>query len=347
MALPFFGLLLLSSLVSAQSSGSLGNLTVPLPAGSTISAGDFLTYGYSYSGDFSQELRNVTAELVGGAILSRLPPTFLIISGHLDSNLNVVDLMYDHGNDGGSFSFSDDLGYWTSAATPPGNYQIRINGTVYNSTSIVASDVGTPVGNLSALSKPWILSQPIPFLCTIPTFTPVVSVTDPNYSPLRIGQPLAGTVYYLNNISTLGLILVSANFIDASFGVGDSTNASPATMEVVKSGSLESVGSVVLNGTLLQVSGLPTDKFKLTAGAFRVRADFTDPNHPGGNFSALSDEFYIASEGPCVGLQKGTSTTGGESGSNTTGKTGAALSGKIIPFTGLLTLFAGATLVLA
>ncbi|KAJ6460317.1 hypothetical protein C8R45DRAFT_1029907 [Mycena sanguinolenta] len=336
MALLSLGLLFLPSLVSAQNSTSLGSLAVPLPAGNTISAGDFLTYGYEYEGDVFQQLRNITAELV-------------------DSNLNVADIMCNilpqypqssltqhvdaHGNNVGLDSFSDDLGYYTSAATPPGNYQIRINGTVYNSTSAIDNDVGTPVGNLSVLSKPWVLSQPAdPFLCTVPTFTPVVSVTDPNYSPIRIGQPLAGTMYYLNNISTLGLILVTANYVDGSFG----QETSPATMDVVKSGSLESVGSVVLNGSILQVAGLPIDKFKLTAGAFKVRATFTDSNHSG-NFTSLSDEFYIASQGPCVGLQSGTSTTGGGGGSNSsspsTGKTGAALTVNAVPFRGLFVLF--------
>ncbi|KAF7341908.1 hypothetical protein MSAN_02046500 [Mycena sanguinolenta] len=334
MALPSLGLLFLSALVSAQNSTSLGNVSVSVPAGNTISAGDFITFEYEYEGAVFQTLRNITAEL-------------------LDSNMNVVDLMSDHGNDVGA-PISTDIGYWTSAATPPGNYQIRVNGTVYNTTTALGNDPGTPEGPISALSKSWILSQPAPFACTTPTFTPVVSVSDPNYSPLQLGEPLAGTVYWLSNISTVGTITVAPSFIDESFFGG--TNIPQMTMEVVKSPSLESVGSVVLNSTSQAYVGLPIDRFQLSAGAFKIRANFTDKNHAG-NFTALSDEFYIASSGPCVGLQSGTSTTGGgsssnnSSGSGTTGKTGAALSGKAVPVGGLcvllLSLVAGAVAVLA
>ncbi|KAJ7213651.1 hypothetical protein B0H12DRAFT_1155822 [Mycena haematopus] len=333
MALPSLGLLFLSALVSAQNSTSLGNATVTVPAGDTIKAGDFITFEYIYNGGVFQTLRNITAD-----------------------NLNVVEILNDHGNDVGA-PLSTDIGAWTSAATPPGNYQIRLNGTVYNTTVALGDDPGTPEGPISVLSKSWILSQPDAFLCTVPSFTPVVSVTAPNYSPLQLGQPLAGTVYYLNNISTVGSITAGPSWIDDSFFGG--TNVPQMTMEVVKSPSLESVGSVVLNSTIQTVVELPIDKFQLSAGAFKVRANFTDKNHAG-SFTALSDEFYIASQGPCAGLQSGTSTTGGGSGGgssagssspSTTAKAGAALSGKALPFTGLfvlfLSLFAGATTVLA
>jgi hypothetical protein len=75
------------------------------------------------------------------------------------------------------------------------------------------------LGNVTARSKTWILSQPDPFLCTVPTFTPVVSVADANYSPMQLGEPLAGSMYYLNNISTVGSINVAVVWIDESFGV--------------------------------------------------------------------------------------------------------------------------------
>lgn len=65
-------------------------------------------------------------------------------------------------------------------------------------------------------------------------------------------------MYYLNNISTVGTINVSPSWIDESFGVRISLalffviltlvfqDLSTMTMELVKSGTLESVGTVQL-----------------------------------------------------------------------------------------------------
>ncbi|KAF7358450.1 hypothetical protein MVEN_00895500 [Mycena venus] len=340
MALRSLGLLFLSTLVSAQNSTKLGNITtVNVPAGSTIKAGDFITFNFVFEeGAVGQVLRNVTAELMVGAVE--------------DNGSNVADVMSIHGNDLGA-AFDNDISYWLSAATPPGNYHIRVNGTIYDTLNATTDkDPGTALGAVTARSKTWILSHPDPFLCTIPSFTPVPSVTDPNFSPLQLGQPPAGFMYYLNNISQVGSIAVAPSWVDESFGGGTSINQ--MTMEVVKSGTLESVGSVVLNSTQQAFQALPVDKFQLVAGAFRIRANFTDKNHAG-NFVTLSDEFYIASQGPCVGLQSGNSTTSGggsgSSGNPSQTPKGAALSGSTIPVTGLFVLFlsllAGAATVLA
>ncbi|KAJ7320999.1 hypothetical protein DFH08DRAFT_942013 [Mycena albidolilacea] len=231
MALRSISLLFLSTLVSAQNTTTLGNITtVDVPAGNTIKAGDFITFGFSCTeGSVGQELRNVTGELMVGSAE--------------DHGQSVADVMSVHGNDVGS-PISNDIGYWLHATTPPGNYHIRINGTVYDALNAFGNDPGKPLGNVTARSKIWILSQPDPFLCTVPTFTPVVSVADANYSPMQLGEPLAGSMYYLNNISTVGSINVSVAWIDESFGGG--TSVPQTTMEVVKSGTLESVGSVVL-----------------------------------------------------------------------------------------------------
>ncbi|KAJ7887853.1 hypothetical protein B0H14DRAFT_2562625 [Mycena olivaceomarginata] len=273
MALRSLSLLFLSALVSAQNTTTLGNITtVNVPARNTIKAGDFITFGFSFTeSSVGQELRNVTAEFMVGSTEAV------------------------HGNDVGS-PISNDIGYWLHAATPPGNYHIRINGTVYDALNAFGNDPGKSLGNL--------------------------------------GEPLAGSMYYLNNISTVGSINVAVAWIDESFGM---------TMEVVKSGTLESVGSVVLNSTQQAFQALPVNKFKLVAGAFRIRANFTDKNHAG-NFVTLSDEFYVASQGPCAGLQSGNSTTSGGGSSSdapSATPTGAALSRTAVPFAGLFALFLG------
>ncbi|KAK7002407.1 hypothetical protein R3P38DRAFT_2557338 [Favolaschia claudopus] len=324
-----FGLLVFSTaLVAAQNSSDLGSIErVDVPAGNTIKAGDFITYGYFYNPEqVFRQLRNITSELMIGAAE--------------ENGTAVASLMSVHGNDLGS-PISDDIGFWLHAATPPGNYHIRVNGTVFDtSKTSTSADPGTPLGPLTARSKTWILSQPDAFACTVPQFTPIVSVADSNYSPLQLGQPLAGMVYYLNNISTVGTITVAPSWVDVTFGGG--LNIPQMTMEVVKSPSLDSVGSVILNSTSQAYQFLPIDKFKLEAGAFKIRANFTDKNHAG-NFVTLSDEFYIASGGNCAGLQSGNSTTSG-GGSSGDGKQsappkGAAVSSMSIPFTGLAVLF--------
>jgi hypothetical protein len=90
MALCSLSLLFLSTLVPAQNTTTLGNITtVNVPAGNTIKAGDFITFGFSFTeGSVGQEvcesdngvdtvtpyidypvfqLRNVTAELMVGS----------------------------------------------------------------------------------------------------------------------------------------------------------------------------------------------------------------------------------------------------------------------------------------
>ncbi|KAJ7458727.1 hypothetical protein B0H11DRAFT_2060789 [Mycena galericulata] len=189
-----------------------------------------------------------------------------------------------------------------------------------------------------------------PFACTTPTFTPIVSLADPNYNPLQLGMPSAGQVFFLSNLSTIGNIQVAPNFIDDSFNYG--TNPVPQmTMELVESATLKSAGFATINNTQAAYQYLPTDRFTLTAGAWKIRANWTSGNH-GGNFTTLSDEFYIATSGPCVGLQSGQSTTGGGSTSSGSGSTkpSGALSSSGISFATLcvlvLTLVAGTVVAL-
>ncbi|KAF8173356.1 hypothetical protein K438DRAFT_1772163 [Mycena galopus ATCC 62051] len=80
---------------------------------------------------------------------------------------------------------------------------------------------------------------------------------------------VARWTYYLTNISTIGEIDVSMNWIDDSFN----------TIEVVKLDTLESLGSAILNSTANGLLSLSADNFKLAAGAFKLRANFTDKNH--------------------------------------------------------------------
>ncbi|KAJ7478995.1 hypothetical protein FB451DRAFT_1365608 [Mycena latifolia] len=179
-------------------------------------------------------------------------------------------------------------------------------------------------------SKTFIMSSSAPFACTTPTWTPVVSLADPGYNPLRLAQSNGGDTFFLTNFSTIGSIKVAPYWVDESF-----TNSTDQAFQY-----------------------LPMDHFTLTTGAWKagfvhvavlIRANWMSTNHAG-DFSMPSNEFYIASSSPCVGLQSGNSTTSGGSPSASDGTTSppsGALSSVRMPFAGLyvlaLSLVAGST----
>ncbi|KAJ7127965.1 hypothetical protein C8R44DRAFT_101299 [Mycena epipterygia] len=296
----------------------------------------FLTFDYLFeAGKAGHVLRNITAELMVGKAE--------------DNGQDVADIICDHVADQDPV-LSFDFFYQAHAATPAGNYHIRMNGTVFDTLSAGPGQPGTPVSNTTFRSKTFTLSSGAPFACTTPTWTPVVSLADPGYSPLRLGQPNGGDTFFLTNLSTIGTIQVSPYWVDESFTFG---KIPLMTMELVESGTGKSAGSVTINDTTQADQFLPVSSFTLSAGAWKVRTNFTSTNH-GGNFVTLSDEFYIASSAPCVGLQGGNSTTSGSSPSTSSGsssKPSGGLNTVSVPFARLfvlaLSLVAGATAVLA
>ncbi|KAJ7051746.1 hypothetical protein C8F01DRAFT_1091220 [Mycena amicta] len=313
-------LLSAASLVFADGipfNGSDTIAAIQFPA--TIAGGDFSTFTYVFDGAVGHVLRNITAELMIGKAE--------------DNGQDVADIIMIHVADTDPV-LSDDFGYQIHADIPGGNYHLRVNGSVFNTLEISGpNDPGTPIGkNVTTRSKTFIITAGPLFVCTHPVFTAVPSVDSPLYSPLRLSTPNAGDVFYLTNLSDVKTISVQPNWVDESFELG---KIPKMTMELVESGTGKVAGSVVLNSTTDPSQFLPVDQFPgLTAGAWKVRANFTVSNHAG-DFVALSDEFYVASAGNCAGLQSGNSTTttggGSGSGSNTTttptggGKTGAAI----------------------
>ncbi|KAJ7200358.1 hypothetical protein GGX14DRAFT_400709 [Mycena pura] len=323
-------LVILPVLVAAQggSINSTGDAIVSIDFPETIVAGDYLTFSYVFDGQTNHELRNITAELMVGKAE--------------DNGQEVADIMLDHGN---PLLSDNGFGYQAHAATPEGNYHVRVNGSVF----FVSSDFSTGETNTTFLSnttlrsKTFILSSGKPFACTTPTWTPVASVADPNYYPLRLATPNGGDMFWLSNLSAVGKIMVTPYFTDQSFITGMAGAVPIMTMELVQSGTGKVAGGVTLNSTMETYQYLPTDQFpNLSVGAWKasrscisssaqftdtrrqVRANFTSASHIGQNFSALSDEFYVAASGPCVGLQSGNSTTDGPAGGGATdgGKNG-------------------------
>ncbi|KAJ7110731.1 hypothetical protein C8R43DRAFT_1243075 [Mycena crocata] len=292
MALRPLFLLFLSTLVLSQND-SITDISFPDP----VVAGDFLHFAYQYHiGKVGHDIKNISAELMVGnaeengqevADVMRMPG--LISRTH--PGINGIDFFYQ-----------------AHAATPPGNYHVRMNATVYDTLSVSPGQLGTPVSNITARSK---------------TFR--MSIAPP---PLRIGRPNGGDIFFLSNLSTIGTITVAPYFVDETF---DNLKIPSMTPELGRIRYREECGTATLvsHSILMAPSVLtyqplyettsayqyvPVDFFTLSGGAWKIRAKFTSDSHSG-NFVALSDEFYIASSGPCVDLQGGNSTTTSGSGS--------------------------------
>ncbi|KAJ7435860.1 hypothetical protein FB451DRAFT_1461378 [Mycena latifolia] len=145
MALRVLGLFFLSTLAYAQSNDSIAQIGLP----ETIVAGNFLTFDYLFeAGKAGHVLRNITAELMVGKAE--------------DNGQEVADVIWDHGADQDPV-LSFDFFYQAHAATPEGNYHIRMNGTVSDTLSAGPGDPGTPVSNTTTRSKTFIMSSSAPF----------------------------------------------------------------------------------------------------------------------------------------------------------------------------------------
>ncbi|KAJ7278925.1 hypothetical protein C8J57DRAFT_1304953 [Mycena rebaudengoi] len=177
--------------------------------------------------------------------------------------------------------------YTIHAATPPGAYHIRLNATLYDrATGRSGPFGGVPLSRYSArLAVPG---------------RPCAASADPAFGPLRVLQPVGGQ-----------LILADLQFVDVDYDFATST---PMTLELLDSASGASAG--VQNVSLFDVHTLETlkfEQFKLSAGAWKLRANYTAVDIASGaalsiSGSALSDEFYIASSAPCGGLRVGNAT---------------------------------------
>ncbi|KAJ6592430.1 hypothetical protein B0H19DRAFT_1055155 [Mycena capillaripes] len=79
-----------------------------------------------------------------------------------------------------------------SELTPWGFYHARMNGTIYSGTTALSATTAlSNKFNLAASTKN----------CTAGTWTPVRSLTDPAYSPLRIVLPMDGDVMTQSSLS--------------------------------------------------------------------------------------------------------------------------------------------------
>ncbi|KAJ7652914.1 hypothetical protein B0H17DRAFT_1147254 [Mycena rosella] len=155
--------------------------------------------------------------------------------------------------------------------TPPGDYHVRMNGTIWSGI--------TTLSTTTARSNTFNVNTSTSYPCNTPPWTPVRSVTDPGYSPLRITDPVGGDVEYQTNLNDGQLSSLSVEFtvVDAFF-------------DILKDGDVQATNMAM------------TMEF--------IRSNFTStsPHNPG-SFVAFSDEFYVALEAPCAGLTVNNSTS--------------------------------------
>ncbi|KAJ6570809.1 hypothetical protein DFH09DRAFT_1462714 [Mycena vulgaris] len=241
MTLRALGMLILSTLAYAQNA-SISNFGFPDP----VVAGDFLTFSYLFEvGQVGNVLRNMSAQLMVGKAE------------------NVADIICTQVD----VEFSSDFSYQAHAATPEGNYHVRMNGSVYNTLETLGQ-LGTFVSNITFHSKTFIMSTGPPFPCTTPTWTPV---------PPPPGGAEWGDTLWLTNLSSIGTIQVTPYWVDHSFIGSDKT---PMIMELVQSGTGKSAGSATLNGSIGAFEFLPVDFFpNLTPGAWKAGATGISVQH--------------------------------------------------------------------
>ncbi|KAJ7263679.1 hypothetical protein B0H12DRAFT_1230965 [Mycena haematopus] len=169
---------------------------------------------------------------------SRREESFLFSSGGIDGVADIV------GSASPAWGYTQQNGntilYPLHVATPPGNYHIRMNATIYAGN--------LPLSTIVTSSRTFNISLVTAYQCQTPTFTPVTSISSAAYSPLRLVTPMAGAVFARNALnSQLGNITGTLYIVDGSFNL-ESLNA---TLELVNIGTgfSPSVQQVLQTGT--------------------------------------------------------------------------------------------------
>ncbi|KAJ6454111.1 hypothetical protein C8R45DRAFT_1222885 [Mycena sanguinolenta] len=255
-------------------------LTVPDELTDPTSAAIF---SYAWVGDPGHELKNISMELISESA-----------SGGNDSVADIVVWGYTQQN-------GNTILYPLHAATPPGNYHIRMNATIYSG--------GLPLSTIVTSSRTLNISLVTSYQCETPTFTPVTSISDAAYSPLRLVTPMGGAVFPRNILnSEFGNITGSLYIVDGSFN----TENINATLELVNVGTgfVTPVQQVLQTAIDSRTTVYLTSNVTLAPGTSKLRMNFTDSAETGApGLTSLSDEFYIAIDSPCVGLPPGTSAS--------------------------------------
>ncbi|KAJ7914592.1 hypothetical protein B0H13DRAFT_2002127 [Mycena leptocephala] len=240
-------------------------------------------FSYAFVGKTGHEFSNIWMELMFG----KSP----------DSSSSVADIIAV----GYSQKNGNSIPYALHASTPAGSYHVRMNGTISEGT--------TSLDTIVAYSAAINITLSNSYQCATPAFTPVRSVFDPGYSPLRLAMPAAGAVFLQNTLHLEhGNITGTLSIVNAS---SDTSNIN-ATLELVSMGTgastaVQQVPQPQIDERMVVYS---TKNITLTPGTWKLRMNFTDPTAEGrARLSSLSDEFYVVLAMPCVGLPGNSTST--------------------------------------
>ncbi|KAJ7655973.1 hypothetical protein DFH06DRAFT_1199873 [Mycena polygramma] len=285
MLLPLVVLALLVGWAYSQMENTIA-LTVP----SAIDTSSVAIFSYAWVGSPGHELNNITMELITGD------------TGGVVVDVIAVEYTQRNGNS---------ITYPLHASTPAGQYHIRMNGTIYNGS--------TPLSTITTRSRTFNITLGNAFQCETPAFIPVRNILDPAYSPLRVATPAGGTIFLLDSLgSRLANISSMLYVVDASFNT-TSTNAELELVNIATGGSTVAQQIPQADIVARRVSYL-TENITFAPGMWKLRMNFTDPRGPDTNLKSLStvsDEFYIITDFPCVGLSSANSTSALPSASST------------------------------
>jgi len=173
--------------------------------------------------------------------------------------------------------------YNVHPGTPAGVYHVRMNGTIFNgNTKLSTTSANSNSFSLDASDDP----------CAAGTFTPVSSLTDPAYRPLRFTPQLGGDVSVLTQAEITGpsaSISFTLDRVDVLFEM----NAINPTVEVLNTVTgFSTVQTPDL--IILEPISFITSNITLDPGSWKFRANFTNNNplYPG-KYSVVSDTFYV------------------------------------------------------
>ncbi|KAJ6601892.1 hypothetical protein DFH09DRAFT_1069440 [Mycena vulgaris] len=202
-----------------------------------------------------------------------------------------------------------DFSYLFHKATPTGLYHVRMNGTIWNGA--------TQIGATTVRSNTFNYTGPLfpldPCHNNL-TWTPVCSLSDPGYNPLRVTDPEGRDVVVPD--SGLGIVRTMSK-IDRTF---DANNMNQ-TMELVNAQTGFSAGAQTIVSLPIRL-----DIITRTESHVQFRTNFTSSSaHNPGSWVLYSDVFFIVAAGtkPCVA-----NSTSPASGTSTDSPPGSTPTGK-------------------
>ncbi|KAF7378413.1 BTB domain-containing protein [Mycena sanguinolenta] len=296
----FLSLFALSAFVTVSAQGD-DSVSI---TSSTSTIDTFADFTYEFKNEAGHVLNNITLALVEGSAE--------------DNGNSVIDIMVANLSSASTTSFT----YTLFPGIPSGTYHARLTGTIYNGDSVLSGN-----SSASALSNTFsIPDSGVP--CSAGTFTPVTSVTDSAYSPVRITAPVGGGVLVQSSLTgPAGSFVIHVDAVDALFVA----NLEPTTIEVINTQTGFNAGvqhtQLALDATILYM----TNNVTLDPGSWKVRMNFTvlAPSNYPGVFSLQSEEFFVvAASGDSPNCTSSSSTASASSastsGGNPTSTSGAS-----------------------